>query len=92
MSISWSSKGGKFNRSCVTTEIYRELTGAEAPVLVVTTPEEVDRYRDTHFVKGCQRVAGRHKDALVTASIEPAATRLENRRRGRCGAKLSRKS
>ena len=47
-------KGGKFNRWRVTTAIYRQLTGAEAPVdVVVVTPEEVDRYRDTHCLVIC---------------------------------------
>src|SRR5438876_9755554 len=42
-------KGGKFNRGRLTTAIYRQLRGTEAPVdIVVVTPEEVERYRDTH--------------------------------------------
>src|SRR5437899_357364 len=41
-------KGGKFNRGNVTTAIYRHLYGADAAVdVVVVTPEEVERYRDT---------------------------------------------
>jgi predicted nucleotidyltransferase len=41
-------KGGKFDRRKVTTAIYHQLYGADAAVdVVVVTPEEVERYRDT---------------------------------------------
>lgn len=41
-------KGGKFDRGKVTTAIYRHLYGADSAVdVVVVTPEEVERYRDT---------------------------------------------
>jgi predicted nucleotidyltransferase len=47
-------KGGKFHRGRVATEIYRHLAGAEAAVdVVVVTPEEVERYRDTHCLVIC---------------------------------------
>jgi predicted nucleotidyltransferase len=47
-------KGGKFNRWRLTTSIYRHLRGADAAVdVVVVTPEEVDRYRDTHCLVIC---------------------------------------
>lgn len=47
-------KRGKFNRHRVTVAIYRALRGKGAPVdLVVVTPEEVDRYRDTHCLVIC---------------------------------------
>ncbi len=47
-------KGGKFNRDRVTVAIYRELRGKSAPVdVVVVTPEEVERYRDTHCLVIC---------------------------------------
>ena len=47
-------KGGKFNRNRLTVEIYRALRGKGAPVdVVVVTPEEVDRYRDTHCLVIC---------------------------------------
>jgi uncharacterized protein len=37
-------KGGKFNRSRLTTAIYRHLRGAEAAVdVVIVTPEEVEQ-------------------------------------------------
>ena len=42
-------KGGKFNRGRVTTEIYRHLAGADAAVdVVLVTPEDVERYRNSH--------------------------------------------
>jgi uncharacterized protein len=41
-------KGGKFHRGRLTTVIYRHLAGADAAVdVVVVTPEEVERYRNT---------------------------------------------
>lgn len=47
-------KGGKFNRDRITRAIYRELRGKGAPVdVVVVTPEEVERYRDTHCLVIC---------------------------------------
>jgi uncharacterized protein len=47
-------KGGKFNRWQITTANYRHLSGADAPVdVVVVTPEEVDRYCDTHRLVIC---------------------------------------
>lgn len=47
-------KGGKFNREKLTTAIYRHLHGADAAVdVVVVTPEEVERYRDTHCLVIC---------------------------------------
>jgi len=47
-------KGGKFDRERVTTAIYRHLDGADAAVdVVVVTPEEVERYRNTHCLVIC---------------------------------------
>jgi uncharacterized protein len=46
-------KGGKFNRHRVTTAIYRNLSGAIGVDAVVVTPEEVERYRDTHCLVIC---------------------------------------
>ena len=47
-------KGGKFNRHQVTVRITRALRGKGAPVdIVVITPEEVVRYRDTHCLVIC---------------------------------------
>jgi predicted nucleotidyltransferase len=44
-------KGGKFRRGSVTTAIYRHLRGAGAAVdVVVVTPEEVERYRDSPYL------------------------------------------
>ena len=47
-------KGGKFKRWHVLTAIHRQLRGKEAAVdVVLVTPEEVDRYRDTHCMVIC---------------------------------------
>jgi predicted nucleotidyltransferase len=47
-------KSGKFDRRRLTTAIYRHLHDSEAAVdVVVVTPEEVDRYRDTHCLVIC---------------------------------------
>ena len=47
-------KGGKFNYWRVLTKIRRHLRGKGAPVdVVVVTPEEVERYRDTHCLVIC---------------------------------------
>lgn len=45
--------GGKFNRHRVTTAICRNLSGAIGVDAVVVTPEEVERYRDTHCLVIC---------------------------------------
>lgn len=47
-------KGGKFKRNQLTVAIYRALRGKGAPVdVIVVTPEEVERYRDTHCLVIC---------------------------------------
>src|ERR1700681_4250186 len=46
-------KGGKFNRHRVTTAIYRNLSGEIAVDALVVTPEEVERYRDSHCLVIC---------------------------------------
>ena len=46
-------KGGKFNRHRVTTAIYRHLNGKIGVDALVVTPEEVERYRDTHCLVIC---------------------------------------
>src|SRR5438270_7954869 len=46
-------KGGKFNRRRVTTAIYRGLSGEAAVDAVVVTPEEVERYCNTHCLVIC---------------------------------------
>jgi len=47
-------KGGKYNRGRLTTAIYDQLAGADAAVdVVVVTPEEVERYRDSHCLVIC---------------------------------------
>jgi uncharacterized protein len=51
-------KGGKFKRDRVTVAIYRALRGKGAPVdVVVVTPDEVERYRDTHCLVICPALA-----------------------------------
>ena len=46
-------KKGKFNCHRVTTAIYHHLSGEAAVDAVVVTPEEVERYRDTHCLVIC---------------------------------------
>jgi predicted nucleotidyltransferase len=46
-------KGGKFNRHRVTVAIYDQLSDEAAFDVVVVTPEEVERYRDTHCLVIC---------------------------------------
>src|SRR5438309_9112863 len=47
-------KGGKFNHWRLLTEIYRHLRGSDAAVdVVLVTPEDVERYRDTHCLVIC---------------------------------------
>src|SRR5260370_34925594 len=46
-------KRGKFNRHEVTAPIYDHLSGEAAVDVVVVTPEEVERYRDTHCLVIC---------------------------------------
>ena len=46
-------KGGKFNRDRVTLAISEQLSGESAVDIVVVTPEEVERYRDTHCLVIC---------------------------------------
>ncbi|MGO9463402.1 MAG: nucleotidyltransferase domain-containing protein [Isosphaeraceae bacterium] len=44
-------KGGKFNKSRLTTAIYRHLRGSDAAVdVVVVTPEEVERYGNSPYL------------------------------------------
>ncbi len=47
-------KAGKYHRRRLTRAIYRHLDGAEAAVdVVVVTPEQVERYRDTPCLVIC---------------------------------------
>ncbi len=47
-------KSGKFNRDRLTTAVYRALRGVRAAVdVVIVTPEEVERYRDTPCLVIC---------------------------------------
>lgn len=44
-------KAGRYNHWRLTTAIYRHLRGKGAPVdIVVATPEEVERYRDSPYL------------------------------------------
>jgi uncharacterized protein len=44
-------KAGRFHRRRLTAAIYRRLHGVAAAVdVIVVTPEEVERYRDTPFL------------------------------------------
>ena len=47
-------KAGKFHRRRLTTAIHGQLRGSDAAVdVVVVTPEEIERYRDTHCLVIC---------------------------------------
>jgi uncharacterized protein len=66
-------KGGRFNRDRVTIAIYRELRGKGVPVdVVVATPKEVERYRDTHCLVICPALK---EGKVVHDSNAPAAGR-----------------
>lgn len=52
-------KTGKFNRQRLTAKVYQQLYGAEAAIdAVIVTPEEVERYRDTHCLVICPALLG----------------------------------
>src|SRR5260370_1105798 len=47
-------KGGKYSYWRVLDTIYEHLSGKEAPVdVVLVTPEDVERYRDSHCLVIC---------------------------------------
>jgi predicted nucleotidyltransferase len=46
-------KGGKFNYWRLMTRIYQHLPGTAAVDVVLATPEDVERYRDTHCLVIC---------------------------------------
>jgi predicted nucleotidyltransferase len=46
-------KGGKYNHWRLLTRIYRCLPGTAAVDVVVATPADVERYRDTHCLVYC---------------------------------------
>ncbi len=47
-------KAGKFSRERLIASVYRRLQGVRAAVdVVIVTPEEVDRYRDTNCLVIC---------------------------------------
>jgi hypothetical protein len=50
-------KRGKYDRGKLTTAIYNELADADAPVVViVVTPEDVERDRDSHCMVICPAI------------------------------------
>jgi predicted nucleotidyltransferase len=64
-------KGGKFNRRRLTAAINRRLRGTGAAVdVVVVTPEEVERYRDTHCLVICPAL---REGKVVYGSEAPAS-------------------
>ena len=65
-------KGGKFDRHRVTTAIYRNMSGAIGIDAVVVTPEEVERYRDTHCLVICPALK---EGKVVYDAKAPAAGR-----------------
>jgi predicted nucleotidyltransferase len=66
-------KGGKFNRNRVTVAIYRAFSGNGAPVdVAVVTPEEVERYRNTHCPVICPAL---REGKVVYEAKTPAAGR-----------------
>lgn len=66
-------KGGKFNRDRLIGSIYRRLQGVRAAVdVVIVTPEEVDRYRDTHCLVICPAL---REGKVVYGSQAPASPR-----------------
>ncbi len=77
-------KGGKFNRHRITTAIYRHLSGNAAVDVVVVTPEDVERYRDTHCLVICPALK---EGKVVYDSKAPPAGR--STRMDRSGQKQS---
>lgn len=63
-------KAGKFNRRRLLTRIYDLLPGTVAVDIVVATPEEVARYRNTHCLVICPALK---EGTVVYASESPAA-------------------
>jgi len=65
-------KGGKFDQDRVTVAIYRALRGKGAPVdIVVVTPEQVERYRNTHCLVICPAL----RDGKVVYDSKASAAR-----------------
>src|SRR5215831_16173855 len=54
-------KNGKFNDWQVLTNIYRQLPGTAAVDVVLATPEDVERYRDTQ----CLVICPAHREGRV---------------------------
>jgi predicted nucleotidyltransferase len=72
-------KGGKFNRHRVTTAIYRRLSGEIGVDAVVVTPEEVERYRNTHCLVICPAL--REGQVVYEAKAGPDLNRATAQRR-----------
>lgn len=69
-------KSGKFQRKRVTTAIYEHLSGADEAVdVIVVTPEEVERYRDTHCLVICPAL----KEGKVVYGAKTAPSRRSAR-------------
>jgi predicted nucleotidyltransferase len=82
-------KGGKFDRHRVTTAIYRNLSGEAAVDVVVVTPDEVDRYRDTHCLVICPALKEGKViyDAEAPAAGRPSRVAREGAKQPGAGAK-----
>src|SRR5437763_30413 len=46
-------KAGKYNRLRLLTRLYRCVPGTAAVDVMVATPEDIERYRDTHCLVYC---------------------------------------
>jgi uncharacterized protein len=66
-------KGGKFNYWRLMTRIYRHLPGTAAVDVVLATPEDIERYRDTHCLVICPAMK---EGKVVYDSKAPAAGRF----------------
>jgi predicted nucleotidyltransferase len=67
-------KAGKFDYWRVMTRIYRQLRGDGAAVdVVLATPEDVERYRDTHCLVICPAL--REGKVIYDAQALPAGRR-----------------
>ena len=65
-------KRGKFKHWPLLTRIYRHLPGTAAVDVVLATPEDVERYRDTHCLVICPALK---EGKVVYDSKAPAAGR-----------------
>jgi len=64
-------KGGKFNRDRVIRDVYRSLRNVEIAIdVVVATPEEIERYRDSY----CLVIYPAIREGRTVYAAETAAT------------------